>query len=248
MKNKKGKKLVVLGAMAALLTLIGVSGSQTYAKYVESATVESDGATVAKWGFVIDTDVTEIFFNKHQKDASYVSTEYVDALKDVSVETKLTSNVVAPGTAGRIGFTVSGKAEVAAYVDFAFSSIAQIDLRKDGTSVYRPILWTLTKNGADLLTNVDDFNTIKTTLENQSSYYTPNYDADPATPEIDSIHDTYVLSYKWPFDTSVNAHSNSEYDTILGHLANGETIPGYTADLTVDFDLAITVEQMQEQA
>ena len=36
MKNKKGKKLVVLGAMAALLTLIGVSGSQTYAKYVES--------------------------------------------------------------------------------------------------------------------------------------------------------------------------------------------------------------------
>ena len=40
MKNKKGKKLVVLGAMAALLTLIGVSGSQTYAKYVEKSMFE----------------------------------------------------------------------------------------------------------------------------------------------------------------------------------------------------------------
>ena len=76
MKNKKGKKLVVLGAMAALLTLIGVSGSQTYAKYIEETDVASTTATVAKWGFVASANADNLFVSNHQKSAG-ISTKYV---------------------------------------------------------------------------------------------------------------------------------------------------------------------------
>ena len=75
MKNKKQKKLVVLAAMGALLALVGVSGSQTYAKYIEETNVPAQSATVAKWGFVAKANVANLFVTAHDKDVVELSTK-----------------------------------------------------------------------------------------------------------------------------------------------------------------------------
>ena len=143
MKNKKGKKLVVLGAMAALLTLIGVSGSQTYAKYVESTTVDAKSATVAKWGFVIHNNVDNLFGLKHDTtDTPTTGTSSVSNSGE-SIVASGTSSLVAPGSYGYMTFDIQNESEVKASIDFSLvAGYQDITLTKGGKT-YTPLKWTL---------------------------------------------------------------------------------------------------------
>lgn len=242
MKNKKGKKLVVLGAMAALLTLIGVSGSQTYAKYIESTTVPTQQATVAKWGYVVSANATKMFANEHDTTQTGVSS----SAKSGGVSISAANEVVAPGAFGSITFGVEGSAEVASYLTFTFNVVEQVELFKaaekiDANSVYLPILWTLknTLTSEVLVDSKNDLSLVESALEDKSDFFSPGA----------PVKEMYELSYVWPFESG-----KDEYDTVLGHLAQGDlatstlkdTYAGYSANLNVNFSIDIEIEQVQK--
>lgn len=253
MKNKKGKKLVVLGAMAALLTLIGVSGSQTYAKYVEKSTVDSQSATVAKWGLVVDANAEKLFSDAYVK----------DGLTENAIKTTWGTNpgiiikgetegrvILAPGATGSIKFGVHGKAEVSSRVTFSLNSTAEVHLDD-----YKPVKWTLKQassstaldtmsvvvddNGDDNDTNnvpLQDVNIAEiATYLNRVKDFAPNTD----------VHEYYELSYSWVFDSGDDL--NDEKDTDLGRLAAGKPLKGTYGSTSKDlaFTLGFTVEQTQ---
>ena len=187
MKNKKGKKLVVLGAMAALLTLIGVSGSQTYAKYVESTTVPTQSATVAKWGYTVTTTATSLFGSQYQMDKTALPPETIATVYSSGSEITAKAiapahNIVAPGTSGFMTVNVLGVAEVDALLEFGFEAgqIHEIHLGD-----YYPLKWTaevdLTSDGSfDYSTAADDtgtdplektLNSVLTELELDNNFY-----------------------------------------------------------------------------
>lgn len=220
MKNKKGKKLVVLGAMAALLTLIGVSGSQTYAKYVESKEVVGQTATVAKWGFVQNVNVTNLFGTQYVEETDNVSVvNEATGATHISVK-KVTSDgdIVAPGTKGSMSITIEGMAEVDFTLAFSDPEIYDIVLC-DGSGVnYSPLVWTLTGkiNDVDLANPVDDLTgkTITSLAGCLEQFVDASYHFEAGT-ELDV---EINLSWAWAFEGQ-----NDEYDTILGILASKNT-------------------------
>ena len=108
MKNKKSKKIMIVGAMAALLTLIGVTGSETYAKYIETQEVTAQQATVAKWGMVVKGNGSKLFADAYKvsADSQAVETTYTDANVVIKANTE-GRYILAPGATGSITFGVS---------------------------------------------------------------------------------------------------------------------------------------------
>ena len=239
MKNKKGKKLVVLGAMAALLTLIGVSGSQTYAKYIESTEVQTNVATVAKWGMVITANTSDLFAEDYEFSAPESAVKSNGGTLIVSASAS--NAIVAPGCTGSMRFGVHGSAEVASKLAFSMPSFKQISLDKGAAGVYRPIQWTLEVNDNGItgnwdvvgtLENVDDFTAIENYLTNTLFEFAPN------TP----VNHEYRLSYSWPFEGTWVGEDTQNYDRDVL-----DTELGKQATLQqVSFKLAFTIEQIQE--
>ena len=203
MKNKKGKKLVVLGAMAALLTLIGVSGSQTYAKYVESTEVDAKSATVAKWGFVYNADISKLFGDAYDLDGDDGSTVGVYTA-DSSLVVKASAsakNVVAPGTKGQMTFSIIGEAEVDVDLDITMpTSVTDIFLDTDGVAGgrYYPLKWTLslddTNDGNSNYTALVENKNLADCLNELSDKY--HYPA--GTP----VYLNYKLEWRWDLTNS----------------------------------------------
>lgn len=264
MKNKKGKKLVVLGAMAALLTLIGVSGSQTYAKYVESKEVPTQSATVAKWGMIVSANANDLFANDYIKGTGNVAVSRPTGNTSNSI-IKGASELVAPGASGSITFGVRGSAEVASRLTFTIPDDAepgaweQVELFDTTPEVvYTPIKWTLrntldsTVGTGGVLVDGGNFSDVVAKLEARSNYIAPGTE----------VKEMYELSYVWDFQatdnpatTTINeAELYNEYDTVLGHLQNVDSLSqstlatkysGYTANLDMSFEIKISIEQVQ---
>ena len=119
---------------------------------------------------------------------------------------------------------------------------------------YYPIVWKLSKDGA-AATEAASLAVAMGTM--QTDFETKDGDANT------SLDLKYVLTWEWPFDSSVNSRSNSAADTILGNLMadqvmsetdgdvvikSGDTyvqpvdVTNYELDLSVEFTL--TVEQV----
>lgn len=260
MKNKKGKKLVVLGAMAALLTLIGVSGSQTYAKYVETATVKTQTATVAKWGLVFNADVSKLFSTEHDTTQAETSVKAAGT----SIVAAGSNNVVAPGAKGYMTFGVTGTAEVLSEISLALSDVQDVALSKGGAVVYNPLVWTFsyTDSEGNLQEESGTLAHIAEELENHVQVLAAKT----------NLGDTeYKLSYEWPFEqkdgedpklsdvakASGGFYTYNELDTILGRLTSGDPATndaiissdidttGFTAQSLVQFTMSITATQIQ---
>ena len=220
MKNKKGKKLVVLGAMAALLTLIGVSGSQTYAKYVESKEVPSQTATVAKWGFVQTVNVTNLFGRMYEEESENVSVVNDSATTNITVNAvSTTGDVVAPGTKGSMSITIDGFAEVDYELSFSNPAIYDIVLAcEDGS--YSPLKWTLTGqiNGV----NAENYNVTGASLTTcLGNFLNSTFHFEAGTVLDVDIN----LSWEWVYTSNESSGipglSCDQCDTILGILASG---------------------------
>ena len=239
MKNKKGKKLVVLGAMAALLTLIGVSGSQTYAKYVESTTVAGESATVAKWGYVASI-TGDLFGTMYVKDGtlSKVTTTESAALTIKSLRTTGIEDVVAPGSTGSMSIAVNGVSEVDTRLSIAMPTTVEDIFLYDGTTLvdeipakYYPLQWTLSGTNLNVDGNTDTI-AVSGTLEkclNALSNLSATYQAGTR------IELNVSLTWQWVYEAAADTKvlnlltttndtdvlDTDEADTILAILANG---------------------------
>ena len=238
-ENKKDlKKPLILAGMALLLTLIGVTGASTYAKYVTSQEVSSQQATVAKWGYVVTVNTDNLFGTNYAKDGE-TTNAVVNKDGKIIVSSTANTNVIAPGATGSMSITINGSAEVLSKLSFSYDSDAVKDIsvmygEGDDAETYSPIQWSLAKGDAKLVTNA----TLKDALAklvDQSTYI------DAGT----SMSDTYILSYSWPFSTS---DENDKHDTALGLLAAGQTVDGYTkVSNEVQLALNVQLEQVQEK-
>lgn len=225
MKNKKGKKLVVLGAMAALLTLIGVSGSQTYAKYVEGTKTTSQTATVAKWDYVVTMNADNLFAKAHKANVVDLSTKASDTDAKVVLSAG-SSNIVAPGVAGFMTFGVVGHSEVLATHTIDFDVTKQVKLTYDTDKTYMPIKWTLERhngteyekvtfaNGHDMDYKVISSLDYTHDLRDIEKYFATNGTGTVINQQVEKL---YRLSYSWAFYTDA---AHDELDTQLGELAN----------------------------
>lgn len=270
MKNKKGKKLVVLGAMAALLTLIGVSGSQTYAKYIEEAKVTTQKATVARWGFVQSVTTDNLFANAYGAASAELAspTAYTSA---VTAKAFVEGNeIVQPGGTGSLTFHVEGKAEVLA--KFTFDSVLRSEIQLgDGSKTYKPIIWSY--NIVDSTSNSHQSGDLVVNDVSWEEFSDKLADVEIGVDPNNEVNIDVTISWKWLFETDDgfgNADltdvankikggvlNTNEADTLLAILSKGsgsleynfgDVSYNYAANskTAMDFDITMKAEQIQE--
>lgn len=256
MKKNKMMRLASGLLVAVLLTTSVISG--TFAKYVTTAD-GSDSAQVAKWGVEVKVEGQDLFTNSYEDgNTTVVSAGAYD--------------LVAPGTKNEDGikFTLTGEPEVKTKVTVDFVANSDVFL-KAGTYAnyttgndtedtfefvgddYYPVEFTL-KNGAGTTLASGNLEAIATYLNGISGEYAPNTNlADPFEMAKADINGEYVLTWEWVFGDP----ANNEKDTVLGQLAADSTLRAkwvtdrfypvavnYDYCNAIDFDLTITVEQM----
>lgn len=244
-KKDNRKSILVIALLLLLVAVIGFGG-YTLSKYVTRKN-ESGSASVAKWGYTVKTDASNLFGTKYTfKNTNSVVTEE-NANLTVKADDDATKKV-APGTAGYMTFGVEGKSEVLAQLKVEMLTANDVKLvykKGEGEEqTYAPIKWTLKKGEAVVgsLENVS-LEQIKTGLADIKDVLTIG---EEATVE-------YTLSWAWDFDDNGNG-TNDELDTLLGVVANGGTENGeYTAiagddktNTNLSFELSISIIQLKE--
>lgn len=249
-KKNNLRSMIIVALLLLLVAVIGFGG-YTLSKYVSNKT-EGGQAQVAKWGYTVEADATNLFGKNYKFDngkSNSIIASAGDTALTVSASTATENNLVAPGTTGSMTFSVKGTAEVKAQLDINFAFEKNIVLaytQKDvtGTKTYEPIKWTLTKNSVDVVTK-GTIEEVKNAL-NSSNTYAPNAPA---------LTDEYTLSWVWDFGAAT-VSENDHLDTILGMLANGtaatDAVSGdYAAATTgttteLKFTLKISVTQLAQ--
>ena len=266
--NKTKKRIGIVAIMLVLLLAVGATAGITLAKYISSATVQSQTATVAKWGYTVTANANELFGKKYGNVESNFATVVSD---NAVVVSSSTNNVVAPGTKGSgTVLTISGSAEVDAVLTIDVSAFQTIHLVDTGSTDYYPIKWKVgttevgTKNAvtASALAGVIG-STIEEALKKEGSLpsgVTVNVTGAvvkvnlPAGTSIDSFQ--LSLSWEWALQTSKGTDGGyyDAEDTILGQIANanGTSDSALTAyaGSTWQINLGMTarIEQVQSFA
>lgn len=248
-ERKNNKKTAVIVALLLALIALMCFGGYTFSKYVTSGK-GSGTANVAKWGYTASVDTTKLFGEEYKYDAAKAASTVDGAGANLTVKADTAGrNLVAPGTAGSMTFTVGGQAEVRALLSMGIDTHTYKDvvlkIRKTQTpetayTEYRPVKWTLKKVGVAeavaenvTLAKVAE----KIAEESINKMYAPNEELATTT---------YELSWAWAFqDTtgSVLDLSIDQVDTILGQMAagvTGYTPAGYEIDATSSTELAFT--------
>ena len=243
----KNKKVVMIVAMVLMVALVAGMGAMTYSRYVSSANMDKAAtATVAKWGYVVKFDTTNMFGANYELKANnlaVVKNEGNDVVSAVA-----TDFIVAPGTSGYMTIKVDGVAEVLAQLSVkvaeGYKDIT-LFLADDGNDetkdVYMPVKWTL-KDGDNVVNGCN-----KTTLEEikkQLVLYSTDIEVGQA------LDKTLTIEWEWALDSG-----NDDLDTILGLLAASKSLSTeqsalLKADAThitsITFDLSATVKQIQD--
>lgn len=255
-ERKNNKKTAVIVALLLALIALLCFGGYTFSKYVTSGTGKGT-ANVAKWGYTASVDTTKLFGEEYKLAAPSVST--VDGTgAHINVKADATGrNLVAPGTAGSMTFTVGGKAEVRALLSMGIDVLTYKDvvlkIKKtvdtgDYTD-YRPVKWTLKKDVTTVLGADKTLAEIAEIIHNDTinKAYAPG-------DELTST--TYELSWAWAFEGAgeVAGLTINQLDTILGQMAAGVTgyaPAGYEIDVAnssteLAFDFTIQVSQLAQ--
>ena len=246
-KEKKSKKALGLAALAVgALVAVGATAGVTLAKYITSGDKVGQ-ATVAKWGYTVTADASQLFGDKYDTNGVIAKTQ------DDAVVVSATSgtNVVAPGTHGELTLSISGQSEVNAILTIDLTQFEEIVLTKTTkvtntssnaevsttTENYYPMIWKL--NDTALNTNVaeegltkadlaeaiiDEFEKLDNGLEAEQADGLVTVKI-PANTDMGTF--SLKLEWKWDFDAS-GAGTYDEQDTLLGqYIANG-SIPTVT--------------------
>ena len=220
-KNIKG---IIIGVSALLLAIIIGIASFSFAKYTNSDN-DSNNATVGKWGYSITVNADNLF-GKAYGDKNANNLVSVKA-NGTDIVTTAQTNVVAPGATGSMTISVSGNAEV--YASLAVTVTAQdIELNQTGGSKYNPIKWTLSDGSSNLFEDVS-------TADLQTKFAQLNQTFAANT----TVNKNYTLTWEWAFT------GNDANDTILGKIAAGETVDGYSANTTLSVEITVAIEQIQ---
>lgn len=233
-KRSNLKSFIIIGLLLLLVAVIGFGG-YTLSKYLTSKS-ENGSASVAKWGFTVETNATKLFGTNYKFDTnnSIVTADTANLTVKASDE----NNRVAPGTTGSMTFSISGTAEVLAEVKIQMTVNKDITLvYGDNNTAYNPVVWTLTKDGTQVAQGT--LNEIAAALNKTERV--------EAGAEF-SKAGNYTLSWAWPFE------GNDALDTTLGLIANGDnnsTVNGYTINTTetktgIDFTLVVSATQLAE--
>ena len=226
----KKRSLFIVVAMVLLLAVVLGMGGTTFAKYIKTQETESNSATVARWGWILSVEnVDGLFGEKYNADGE------VDANGEAIVSATSSQNVIAPGANGSFTFAINGWAEVLTEITISADGDDVILYNGTGegkTEVYRPLVWTLTKEGVVSPLATGSLETVVAAVEGLSTVV----DAADQTPDICG---TYTVSYAWDFDAA-GVGTNDTNDTLLGYLAAGgeaatKYANGYSADLGASF-------------
>lgn len=261
MRKTNTTRVALLLLALTLITSCFVGG--TFAKYVTGAKIE-DVARVAKFGVDVSAEKTDSLFKQQ-----YTKDDTSANIGTYSVKAQGDYDVVAPGTTGDVlGFSITGKPEVAVKVTFALD-IQDVVLKAKGaddqfvdypdmtmrdyvngngqygtfrlTKDYYPVKFTLvnTTNNKTLVENGTAAD-VKKALEDLTVYCAPNTD-------LSAKFGSYTLSWAWDFvaNTDAAAKVNNAADTLLGNLAVKGTLTDVANyNLRVEADLQIIVEQV----
>lgn len=234
-KRSNLKSFIIIGLLLLLVAVIGFGG-YTLSKYLTSKS-EKGSASVAKWGFTVETNATKLFGTNYKFDTnnSIVTADTANLTVKASDE----NNRVAPGTTGSMTFSIKGSAEVKANIKIEMSDVSDIVLKytKNGTAQedYAPVKWTL-KKGSETIVNGGTLADVSMELNKVNATYEAG-----AT----EINDEYTLSWAWAFE------GNDAADTLLGMIANdanttanGDYTKAEGTSTTISFTLKISVTQL----
>ncbi len=254
-KKDNRKSVFVIGLLLLLVAVIGFGG-YTLSKYVTKKEA-SGNASVAKWGFTVTSNATNLFGSDYKYDDSKsnsVKTDAAGATLTVSASTPTSgtrSNLVAPGTTGSMTFTIGGTAEVKATVAINMTG-KDVVLKYtvgDATAVqeYKPVKWTLKKDNA-VVNDKDGAALQDVTLAKiaaELNTYGATVDANGTYAHAGS----YTIEWAWAYESG-----KDELDTLLGWKASNTVVPegyGYAivdegTQTTIDFALKISITQEQK--
>lgn len=227
----KKRSLFIVVAMVLLLAVVLGMGGTTFAKYITKDSAPSQTATVAKWGHTIDISDGVLFGEKYDVNGN------VAADGTAIVSSRSSTKVLAPGANDSLTFTIGGTSEVMSQFDIVVTGTDIALTKTADSSVYNPVLWTLTKDGS-VVNGLEDTTLAAIVTELNKA----EYDAATAANGTPTVNGTYVISYEWPFYVN---DANDALDTILGDLAAEKTVDGYTANLTAEFSITISVAQAE---
>ena len=217
--NKKQKRTATIASMAALLAVVLGMGGQTFAKYITTATVETNQATVAKWGVVINTSAA-----KGTNSKTMFSKNYEDG--DVSAELES----VAPGTEGSLSITISGAPEVKTNIAFDVNN----DYKRVYFDTYEPIVW---KINDDICGEKGTMSEMVYDFKNLTKTYSVG----------ESFANTYKISWSWVF-SSGDANDILDTKLADAATLTEEKweekykteLPGYSAEVSAVFTVTAT--------
>lgn len=267
-KTNKKSRAVIIAAMLLLLIGILCLCGVTFAKYITGTGAQTQQATVAKWGYIVNANTADLFGKNYSNNTIVADTTASGVTVDVKSTADPQENIVAPGKSGKMTFGVSGSAEVLAKLTFDFTVTSDISLTYKANAsdtedtVYSPVKWTLTKKAAadgtdTTLVNGGTLTAVKTELDKLSGVIEAG----------ESVNYTYELSWAWAFHVD---DVTDKLDTLLGYAAmtsgtyengtvvvsdNGNTVTVtnadksktvYTAKNKIEIGLAISVAQIQD--
>lgn len=254
-KKDNRKSIFVIGLLLLLVAVIGFGG-YTLSKYVTEKK-ETGHASVAKWGFTVETKTADLFGANYKfdntKNSSVVTTD--DTAAALTVKASDTENRVAPGTSGSMTFTIKGSAEVKAKVEINMTVNKDVVLKytvgATAAQEYKPVKWTLKKDNA-VVNDKDGAALQDVTLAKiaaELNTYGATVDANGTYAHAGS----YTIEWAWDFDAS-GAGTNDALDTLLGWKASNTVVPegyGYAivdegTQTTIEFALNISITQEQK--
>lgn len=256
-ERKNNKKTAVIVALLLALIALLCFGGYTFSKYVTSGSGKGN-ANVAKWGYTASVDATKLFGKEYKYNAAKAAStvDGTGAKITVKADTANERNLVAPGTAGSMTFTVGGQAEVRARLHMSLTPTKDVVLKIKKTAdaaytEYNPVKWTLKKNDTTVAENVTFAVIADKVTHDTDVSVSGDYEANE---ELATT--TYEISWAWAFESTGNVADLTidQVDTILGLMAAGVTgyIPaGYVIDATnssteLAFDLTIQVTQLAQ--
>ena len=244
-KKDNRRSILVIGLLLLLVAVIGFGG-YTMSKYVTKKSVKDNKAQVAKWGYTLEADGSNLF-GKNYKFDGVVSKATADTA-GLTVKASGDYNVIAPGTTGSMTFKIQGRAEVKALIAMGIHPKKDVvlKLQKAGGEeiVYQPVKWTLKKNG--VVIGAKNTTLMEVALTFHSDPVVGVKEAGAVLAET-----TYELVWAWAFEgtETFTGITVNELDTILGRRADDASYAAY-GDWTIkdvcteiDFDLDMQVTQ-----
>lgn len=253
--ENKRKKVFLIATLLLALLLIFAFGTYSLSKYV-SKDEGSGNATIAKWGYKVDVDATNLFGQKYQNtDAGSLATVTED---DDNLVVKGTSDVIAPGTTGYMRISVEGNAEVAAKLAFDISTIKTpklvvkrtVESDKQITYTYEPVTFKVLKYDSNVFTDGTAVDISETgektegTLADVQKYFQGETFNKSINASSERVEYYYDIVWEWKFDnneditptgdvTSLETYklSGNVLDTLFGMYAdNSSSTITYTVD------------------